>query len=490
MIPEQGNKSYDYYKKRSVTGVKWSALTELVSRLFQFLVTVVLARILSPADFALITLSLILIKFVQLILDFGLTSALIQIPEIQPDDYRSSFTLLLALSGLFCGAIYFNPGFFARLIGEVKISGLIQYLTLIIPLNAFSIIPRVILMRHLEFKKISIVETISVIGYTGLTCIFAVLFRNVWCFVIGALGEQLLLTVVLILYSKWRPSFGFDWKRFKHLFTFSTQVFFTRLSNFLNTNILNILINKFFGGTVLGFFSLAYQIIDLPTQKIAKNIMKVMYPVLSQLQNRSEEYRELLLNYLFIILIFSLPFFLLLFVFAHPFITLVYGVKWLDSVPFLKILCIIGLVRTLWTAISVVSMSLGRPQFELYLNLVFGIILIPGLFFLYPQGVTWIIVYFTIILSLCFFYGMYKILNWQKISWHELFNKLRLPIFSNLILFILIISFQYLQIIDYQHSSPAYSLLAAGFFGFLYVLIIYLLDRRMFRQLARLVFQF
>ena len=478
----------EFYKKSSVSGVKWIGFTEIVSRILQFLVTIIMARILLPNEYALITLALIIIKFVQLILDFGITSALIQLPEVSRDHYRSSFSVLLFLSGLILIVIVINPLFFSRIIGAVQLSELLRYLTIVIPLNALSVIPRVILMRNLEFKKISLAETVSTFFFAVLVGLFAIILRNIWCFIIGAIGQQVVLVVYLWWSSKWKPQLGFRWSDFKQLFRFSTSVFFTRLSNFLNINLLNVLINKFYGAAILGFFSLAYQIIDLPTQRIAKNIMKVMYPVLSQLQDRSDEYRDILLNYFLIIILITLPFFALIFLFAEPFIRFFYGEKWLNAVEFLRILCIVGFLRSLWTTISVVSMSIGRPQFELFLNLGYGFLLIPGLFLLQSQDVMIVIVYFTGTLCLFFSYGTFKIFKWMGVSISSLFRKIRTPLISGAMVISISLWVQTIDLLHFSNQTYFFYLIMAFLSGLSYLFFVYLMDHKMLTKVIRLIF--
>ncbi|NIT57504.1 MAG: oligosaccharide flippase family protein, partial [Aliifodinibius sp.] len=90
----------------------------------------------------------------------------------------------------------------------------------------------------------------------------------------------------------WKPRLQFSWADIQEISRFSGSVFGTRILNFLNLNALHVLINKFFGSVALGLFSLVYQVIDLPTQRIAKTIMKVMYPILSKLQHKPKDYES------------------------------------------------------------------------------------------------------------------------------------------------------------------------------------------------------
>lgn len=481
--------SYEYFKHSSIRGVKWTGVAEALVRAFQFGVTILLARILTPLDFGHITLALIAVKLIELIIDFGFSSALIQKRQTSRRQLNSSFILLFIASLVFCAFLYSKPKLVAGLLGNHKIADLIKYLSFVIPIYAFNVIPRVVLNRHLSFRRIAAAEFTSTVAYGVVTGGMALLLGSVWCFVYGVIAEQVVLGALLWTFSGWKPRLQFSWGEMREIFRFSGSVFGTRILNFANLNTLHVLINKFFGSAALGLFSLSYQLVDLPTQRIAKTIMKVMYPILSKLQGKPKDYESLLLNSLFVILLVTLPFFTILFLLAEPFILLFYGEKWLAAIPILKILCLVGLLRSFWTGISVVSMSLGRPQFELYLNLINLGLLIPGVFLLAPYGMHAVILYFGFLLLLLFVYGQLRILQWLKLPLKKVLNQFRVPVFSTLFLIGLIYTLLYFGSIEYGElltiKFVILTLVAIAIYG----LGIFFMDRKGITNLVKMVFK-
>ena len=482
LLPED---SYEFYKRSSIHGVKWTGAAEFFTRIFQFGVTIVLARLLTPKDFGLIALSLVVVYFIQLVIDFGISSAIIQKPEITPHHYSSSFLIVTFFSILISILFFYDSQFVADLLGNPNTSQLIKYLAVLVVLNGVNFLPRVHLTRQLEFKKIAIAELISIIIYGIFTIVFAFILRNVWCFVIGLVSEHLILGFFLWFFSRLKIRLEIHWSAVKDLFNFSSVVFGTRLLNFLNINMLMILINKFFGSISLGLFSLAYQIIDLPTQRVAKNIMKVMYPILSKLQKNKKDFEKIFLNSILVITLIILPFFTLLYLLAEPFVLIFYGAKWIGAAPFIKILCIVGIIRSLWTGISVVSMSLGRPGFELLLNLIFSAVFFPSIYILNEYGLIPILSSFSIILFILFIYGYFKIFKWLGIQWHKIYNQFRISLFSNFLVFALINFLTSFFSIDLSQWVVIRFLLIGTFGLVLYLLILFLLDRKYLRNVIK-----
>jgi O-antigen/teichoic acid export membrane protein len=482
LLPED---SYEFYKKSSIHGVKWTGAAEFFTRILQFVVTVVLARLLTPDDFGLIALSLVVVYFIQLVIDFGISSAIIQKPDVSSKHYNSSFLLVTLFSVLISILFFYESRLIANLLGNPNTSQLIKYLALLVVLNGVNFLPRVHLTRQLEFKKIAIAELLSIVAYGIFTIVSAFILRNVWCFVIGLISEHLVLGIFLWIFSRLKISLEIHWSALKDLFNFSSVVFGTRLLNFFNINVLMILINKFFGSFSLGLFSLAYQIIDLPTQRVAKNIMKVMYPILSKLQKNTKDFEKILLNSLLVITLIIFPFFTLLFLLAEPFVLVFYGTKWIEVVPFIKILCVVGIIRSLWTGISVVSMSLGRPGFEFFLNIIFSAIFFPSIYVLARFGLIPILISFSSILIFVFLYGYFKIFKWLGIQWGKIYKQFHSTIYSNVLVFVFIYLIINFLPVDFNQSI-LFKFLLIGIIGLLvYLAILYLLDKKYLRNVIR-----
>lgn len=479
--------SYEYYKKSSVHGVKWTGSVEIITRIFNFIITLVLARLLTPHEFGLIALALVGVKFIQLVVDFGVSSAIVQKPQISKQHYNTTFTVITFASFFISLVFIFQSEKVASLIGNSDIASLLQLLSLVIILNGLNVVPRAYLIRELNFKKIAIAEFLSVVNYGIVTVITAFLLRSVWCFVFGLIAEQLSLMLVLWRFSHFKPRLNVNWGCMKDLYYFSSIVFGTGMMNFFNLNIFQILINKFYGSVSLGLFSLAFTIIDLPTQRIAKNFMKVMYPILSKLHQNRHDYEKIFINYMVIIVLIILPFYILLYHLSEPLILIFYGARWSGAIPLIRILCLVGLIRSLWTGISVASMSLGKPQFELFLNLLFASFIFPGIFFFSDKGLEVVLLLYAVLLLLVFILGFGKVLGWLEVSFIKTMGILRLPLVTNLILFAFIFLITKLVLNDNHHIGLLNFILISGSSIVLYVFVLYILNHKFYKDLIRLI---
>ncbi|GEM_PF-2786666 len=488
MKKEEPSDSYQQAKASSVHGVKWTGAGEAATRSVSFMVTIGLARLLTPQDFGWIALTLIVVRFLQVLVDFGVSPALIQKVDTDDNHYHSVFTGLLALSILLAVALWLLADGIAGLLKTPPVGPLIRSLAWIVPLNALAVLPRVLLTRHLKFKQLALSEAAATLAYGSVAIGLAVWWRSVWCFVPAIIIEQLVLLGCLWFYSRWKPLFRLKLTEIKDVLPFGSAVFASRLLNFLNLNIISLFINYFFGSAVLGLYSLAFQIIDLPTQRVAKNFLKVLFPILSRLQQNLKDYTEIFLNYHFILMLIITPVFVSLFWLAEPFVLALYGEKWRAVIPVIRILSVVGFVRSTWTMVSAVSLSLGRPVFEMRLNAVQTILL--GVFI--PLGAmasfTMMLLVYTGILFVLLLFAESRILHWLSVSFHSFSRRLRKPILLNGFLC------AFLAAIIEFHFTSAWSSVwiqlftLSMFSALVYSLIFYLSDPQQFFQLIRLLF--
>ncbi|NIV13298.1 MAG: oligosaccharide flippase family protein [Aliifodinibius sp.] len=430
-------------------------------------------------------LSLAGVQIIQVVIDFGLSAALIQKLEVTESQYHSSFNVILSLSIIITIFVFIKASLLAAWLGNPQIASLLKYLALIIPLGSLAIIPRVILARQLNFKKLTIAEIFSTIGYGGIAILLLFILKNVYCMIFGYIGEQLILLICLWLFSKWKPRFHFSWKAFREIIYFSGTVFSIRFVRLLNFNVFKVLINRFFGTATLGLYSLAFQIIDLPVQRIAKIMSKVMYPILSKLQQNRQEYKQLFLNTSFILLIVILPIYIVLFFASESFMAVFYGAKWLAAVPYLKILCLSGIVISLWTNLSLVAMSLGHPRLEFYLQISISGALFSGVFVIKHFGMEAILIYFTCILSGLFMYGFYRIFNWLRITPKEFISHFWKPVASNLILILVLYGIMQLEAFSFSKEYIPELIKVLTFSIIFYPIILLVLDKSRLISLLR-----
>jgi len=381
-------KKFDEIAYKSTKGIKWQGMAEIFIRAIQFVTTIVLARLLLPLDFGLIAVALMFTQLAFVLFDFGLSTALIQKEKLENIHFTTTFAVYIWAALGLAVLVYVSAPWLAGFFKQEKLNAILRVLLIIFFFYAFSAIPRVKLIRSMRFKRFSILQSFSSLMYALTAISFALMDQGVWSFVYGILAEQFTLVLLLNIFSPWRPDWRFDKKVFKSLFSFGGQVIGSRLSAYVNNNTPTFSIGKWLGAGPLGFYSIAYQLVEFPVQRISKNVLRVIFPALSKLQNDRTGYHRLFGETVYYLALILLPVFAGIWLVAPEFVSLFYGEKWLPAIAPLQILTFAGLFRSFWVVNSVVFLSKGSPKTELIINLFYFVFLAGLLYFVLPSGVT------------------------------------------------------------------------------------------------------
>lgn len=422
------NDSFETIQQKSSRGIKWQGLAELFIRFFQFAVTIVLARLLLPQDFGLINVALIFTQLAYVLFDLGFSSALIQKKEVTEAHYSTTFTLYLISATFFYLLVLSASSFAAAFFKQDVLRSVLSTLAIIFFLYALRAIPQIRLMRAMRFKLYGVLQMISVTAYGLVTIFSAWQGRGVWSFVYGSLAEQMTLTLLVYVFAFWRPRLGFDRSLLKELAFFGGNVMGTRLTGYLNSNAPNFVIGRALGTVQLGYYSIAYQLVDFPVQRISKNVLRVMFPALSQVQDDPENFKKLYLQTIYHLALVTFPIFAGLTLIAPQFVRIFYGEKWLAAIVPLQILTIIGLARSVWATTSVVFLAKGKPYIEFYINMLYFCLLLPALIFSASSGLEGVATTVAVLLLLFLFIAQWKATALVGISWLETLRSFLTPL--------------------------------------------------------------
>jgi len=348
--------------QKASKGVIWTGLSTGVVTILNFLILAILARLLSPSDFGLMGIVMIVINFALTITDLGLGVSVIQSPYITNEQLSTFFFLNILLGGAFCGIIYFSSGIIALFFKEKELVNLLRVLSFCFIIVSFGQSYRILLQKWLNFKALAKVEIFGIVMYGVSSISFALKGFGVWSLVYGFLVRQLAESILLQCISEFRPKFVFDLKKTKHLFSFGIYVFGERIINYFNRNLDYIIIGRFLGPEALGFYSLAYQLMLVPLSKVSQMIIKVAFPAFSMVQDDNNKIRIGYLKMVKYIALITFPMMAGLFIVAPEFINSIYGTKWQQAILVLKILCIVGAVQSIATTVGTILYAKGRPD--------------------------------------------------------------------------------------------------------------------------------
>ncbi len=424
----QKNETLEDIKQKSGRGVKWVGGIEALIRIIQFASTVVLARLLLPEDFGLISIVFIFTQFSYVVFDFGFGSALIQKKDIRDIHFYSVFWAYLVLAVFFALAVIVLAGEIAIYFNQAPVADILRVLSIIFFLYAFNTIPHVRLMRELNFKAITLSQLMAVSIYALTAIAMALNGYGVWSFVFGSLGEQIILTLLFYRFSRWKPKLYFDNAKLKELFAFGKNVLATRFLAYLNLNAPQFSVGKILGSAQLGYYSIAFQLVEIPVQRISKNVLRVMFPAFSKIQDQSEDYVHLYRQTVYYLAVLVFPLFAGLYLIAPSFVHFFYGSKWQPAVVPLQILTIVGLSRSLWMMNSLVFLSKGKPHIETFLNLGYALLLIPFLFLITPLGLEKVALLMAVMTFGLFMGGQFWAARIIAIKYNTLLGLYRIPI--------------------------------------------------------------
>ncbi len=364
-------------KQKTISGLIWSFIDSFANQGIQFIVGILLARILSPREFGLIGTLAIFIALSQSFVDSGFTHALIRKRDCTQTDYSTVFYFNLVAGILLYLILFFFAGSISVFFNEPQLELLLQVLGFGLILNAFGMIQRTILTKNINFK---FQTRVSVIAST-LSGIIAISMAyngfGVWSLVALTLSRFGFSSILLWIWTKWKPSLIFSKNSFKELFSFGSKLLFSGLIDTAYRNIYFLIIGKFFSMVELGYYTRADQFQALPSQQLTGIIDRVSYPILSTIQEDVKKlrmaYKNIIKSTMFVTFVLMLG----MVAIAKPMIVTLIGEQWLPSVIYLQMLCFAGMFYPLHALNLNMLKVQGRSDLFLRLEIIKKILAIP-----------------------------------------------------------------------------------------------------------------
>lgn len=364
-------------KQKTITGLLWSFIDSFANQGVQFVVGIILARILSPREFGLIGILTIFIAISQSFIDSGFSSALIRKKKCTQTDYSTIFYFNLGIGILFYFILFFAAGAISSFFKEPQLEMLLKVLGLGLILNALGIIQRTILTKNINFKLQTKVSLVASIGSGGTAIAMALLDYGVWSLVALTLTRFGLTSLFLWIWAKWKPLLVFSKKSFKELFAFGSKLLVSGLIDTTYRNIYYLIIGKYFSAVELGYYTRADQFRALPSQNLTGIISRVSYPVLASIQDDIPKlkaaYKKIIRSTMFVTFILMLG----MAAVAKPMVLTLIGDKWLPAVIYLQMLCFVGIFYPLHALNLNMLQVQGRSDLFLRLEIIKKILAVP-----------------------------------------------------------------------------------------------------------------
>ena len=360
----------DSLRNKTLSGSFWSLADNLAGSGITFLVGLVLARLLTPQEYGVIGIIMIFIAVFNSIVDSGFSNALIRKNDADDTDYNTVFFFNLLISVLLFFVLYFSANAISSYFQIPILVPVTKVMALIVIINAFAIIQRTILVKNIDFKtqtKVSLVASL-VSGLVGIG--MAVMGYGVWSLVGQQISRQLMNSLMLWFFNRWRPGLKVSGKSFRELFGFGWKLLVSGLIDTIWKQIYQVVIGKCYSAETLGHYTRAEQFNMIFSSNLTAVVHRVSYPALSKIQDEKERLKQAYRKVIKTTMLVTFPCMLGLAAVARPMILVLIGEQWLPCVPYLQIICFSGMMYPLHALNLNMLQVRGRSDVYLILEIV------------------------------------------------------------------------------------------------------------------------
>jgi teichuronic acid exporter len=393
----------DSLKSKTLHALSWSFIESIGARGIRFIIGIVLARLLFPEQFGLIAMLTIFVAVAQTFLDSGFGAALIQKREATQTDLCSVFYLNvlvgMAVAGLLCVIAPWIAAFYE----EPVLAPLTRVLSLTIVINSLGLIQNTILTKEINFKtqtKVSLIASFLP-GAIGITMAFYGF--GVWSLAVQQISSSLLGTIALWVLNGWRPGLIFSLSALRKMFSFGSRMLASGLLNTFFENVYLLVIGKLFSATDLGFFTRANSLQELPSQTLSGMVARVTFPVFATIQDDPGRLKRGMKKALTTLALVNFPMMIGLAVIARPLVLVLLTEKWAESIPYLQLLSVLGLLYPLHVINLNLLQALGLSKLFLRLEIIKKALIVINIVITWRWGVS-AMIYGMIAMSIISFY--------------------------------------------------------------------------------------
>lgn len=325
-------------RRQTIKGVAWSGVEKIFTYLVTFVVNIVMARLLTPADYGVVGIIAVFVSFSQLFIDGGFTTALISKANRDETDYRTVFVFNVISSCILYAVIFIAAPLIESYYGISELRGYLRANSLVLIISALSAVQITKFTIDVDFKTITRISVPASLasGVVGVT--LAYMGCGIWSIVAQHLSAVFFRTLAAIVISKWIPKMEFSYERFKQLFAFSSRLVASSLIDRIYTNSFPLFIGKVFPPATLGNYTRGDQFGKLPSGILEDIFNRVTFPLMSKIQDDVDRLRGLYRKYIKLSSFVIFPILMVVVVLAEPLVKLLLTEKWLGCVPFMQII--------------------------------------------------------------------------------------------------------------------------------------------------------
>ena len=356
-------------RHRAVKGVSWSAGSQLITQFFTWVISIILARILGPKAYGLIGMTAVFTGLAMLFSDLGLGAAIVQRKKLEERHLDSAFWINLVAGIAMTGLMAAVAPLIASFYNEPRLTALTIAISFQFVLGALNVVQQAILRREMRFRTLGTIQIATTVAAGIIGLIMALAGMGVWSLVAQMLCASLIRVILLWQVAHWQPSWSFEMKASKELFSFSAYALAFHIVNYCGRNADNLLIGRFVGASALGIYSRAYTLMLMPLTQITNVVSTVMTPALSSIQEDIVRVKHSYIKAVSVVGLVTFPMMIGFFVTSDHLILALLGQRWAEVIPIFKILCVVGLLQSITATTGWIYQSQGRTDLQFKVGL-------------------------------------------------------------------------------------------------------------------------
>lgn len=368
-------------KQKVARGLFWSYGERIMAQLVSLIVSIVLARLLEPENYGVISIVMIFITFCDAIVSGGFGNAIVQKKDADELDVNTMLCCSVATSFILYIIIFLAAPIIANFYDMDIIRPILRVLGLRLLISGVNSIQRAWIQKRMLFKRFFISTSFGTIISAVVGISMAYMGMGAWALVAQYLTNSCIDTAVLLITNDWRPRLQFSWKRAKDMLSYGWKVLITTVVYTIEGDLRSLIIGKKFGSADLAYYDQGKKFPNLLVTNINTSISNVMFPILAENQNDLARLKQMCRNAVKVGIYLLSPLLMGLVGIADTFVIAILSEKWAPCIPYLRILTLVFLVRPFTTTCQQSILSVGRSDITLKIEIVVNTVAIGILFY-------------------------------------------------------------------------------------------------------------
>ena len=390
-------------KEKTAKGLFWGGMSGFLTQLLNAAFGIYLARSLTPDDYGLVGMLAMFTLLATIMQECGLPSALINRKEIRHEDYNAVFWCMLLVSSLCYVLLFLGAPLIAGYFHQPVLVSLSRVCFLSFIIAGLGTAHRTMLTKKLMVKELAIVNIVSVVVSGTVGVILASKGFAYWTLAIQALVLNVLMTAGYWLFSKWRPSFQWDFRPVREMFPYGIRIWLTSILSIVNSNYVSVFLGRKYTADWVGYYTQANKWSLMGVSVLTGMVSSVAQPVLASVTEEKERQLRVFRKMIRFTAFISFPAMFGLAFIAPEFIPVVLTEKWNDSIVLLQVLCVGGAFTPIIQVCTNLILSRGKSSAYMWNQIVLFALILSLLYLLYPKGITAILIGITAINALWIF---------------------------------------------------------------------------------------